>query len=105
MNENEIFYKEASEWIQSLGYYEHIGSSDKSSVVFQSQILDGYYPTITCFINELGEKRCNLMDTQNFKMFLTLNSGDVSFKHPKILKYINVFRYYSMLAEQNPPSL
>ena len=98
-----LFYNEAHEWMQSLNYYVHFYNAEKTSITFQSNNLGAKYPAITCFINKDGEKRCKLSDNVNFKMFLSLNSGDLQFKHPKIEKYIEIFRHYSNLAEQFPP--
>ena len=100
---NELFYNEAIEWMQSINYSEHFRSANKTSITFQSNILGECYPAITCFINDFGEKRCKISDNVNFKMFLSLMTGVLSFKHPEILKYIEIFRHYSNLAKQFPP--
>ena len=100
---NELFYKEATDWMQSINYSEHFRNANKTAITFQSNILGECYPSITCFINEVGEKRCKLSDCVNFKMFFSLNSGELDFKHSNILKYIEVFRHYSNLAKQYPP--
>lgn len=99
---NEEFYQEATEWMTSLNYSEHFRSGNKSSITFMNNNLDEYYPSITCFINEVGEKRCKLSDFINFKM-LILISNEIDFKHLKILKYIETFKHYSELASQFPP--
>ena len=71
----DLFYNEAKKWMSELNYSEHFYNVQKTSITFQSNNLGAKYPSITCFINEIGEKRCKLSDCVHFKMFLSLNSG------------------------------
>jgi len=99
----EKFYEESVEWMNTLNYSIHSHNSQKSNITFISNDLGGNYPAITCFINEHNEKRCKLSDSGNYKMFLSLNSGDMQFKPSDIDRYIKVFKHYSDLAENYPP--
>lgn len=98
---NTTFYDEAVEWMATLNYSVHFHSADKTSITFMSNDLDYAYPSITCFVDENNEKRCHLSDCTSYKL-LQLKSGDLSFKHLYIQRFIDTFVHYGELAKRYP---
>jgi len=92
------FKKECIDWLKPFGY--SVYTSSENSVIFMC--YKNNYPDIECKIEKNGKKSCKL-DNSNFKLFLTLSSGDIQFKHPHIEQYLKVFKHYADLVEKYPP--
>ena len=93
------FIDECKEWLWPKGYYVHSYSGDKLSVNLMNE--NNILPMITCS-NRSWEKTCKLSDC-SYKLFLTLQSGELMFRHPDIEKYIQTFAHYTALAQDFPP--
>lgn len=106
MTEITSFKQECKEWLEPLNYSIHSSShnSNEISITFTNYIDDNS-PAIICCLHGNGEKKCKLVDSNYYKYFLSLQSGDLQFKHPDILRFIELFRYYSRLAQYNEPNL
>lgn len=96
------FIEECTEWLEQFGYFVHNYSGNYKSCTFINTEQE-HSPAIRCWITDSGEKRMQIMDSGKYKMFLTLQTGEMQFKHPDLERYLKVFRHYSMLAEQFPP--
>ena len=95
------FKEECEEWLKPFGYTVHAHNPTNTSIGFLNPELD-YSPYIDCFINEVGEKVCKLSGG-GVKMFCSIKSGNLIFKHPDIKKYIDALCHYSKLCYENPP--
>lgn len=99
MNE---FKKECLEWLEPLGYGINAVSGDGTTVMLANyESLGENYPHINCY-NKGYEKTVKLIGT-DFKLFLTMVSGELAFKHEDIEKYINVMKHYADVCEAHPP--
>lgn len=97
------FLIESEEWLKPFGYSVHSTNSEHTNVNFSNNDIYGNYPHIRCYIDKNGHKYCELTDASSYKYFLHLASGQLSFKHKDIEKYIKMFQYYGNLAVENPP--
>lgn len=95
------FINEAEEWLKPFGYTIHSYSADRTSAIFSN--YERYSPSIRCFLNENNEKRCNISDCRSYKLFLSLQTPDIAFKHKDLSQYIEVFIHYAKMAQHNPP--
>jgi len=94
------FREECEEWLEPLGFTLHSYSGDELTYIFTGIDL----PAITCELDvENNTKTCRITDSAPYKLFLSLSSGDIMFKHPDIEQYIKVFNHYAMMAERYPP--
>ncbi len=97
------FRDECNEWLNPLGYTIHTSGGNREYYVFTKHIGDTTYaPAIECSIIK-GEKKARLVDSSNYKLFLTLDSGYIQFKHPDMKHYIKVFEHYGRLVTLYPP--
>ena len=102
---NEEFKQESCQWLNPLGYYLHISTSNGGALIFSNpnpnHVIE--YPIILCHNPDNESPYCTVEESAVFKMFLTLTSGKIQFRHPDIEKYIKVFRHYARLVNSNPP--
>lgn len=96
------FIEEAKEWLKQYNYELHAYSTNMKSATF-SCFGEKYMPSIDCYINELGEKRCKITDCISYKLFLSLQTGEIAFKHKDIEQYIEIFIHYAKMAQHKPP--
>ena len=97
------FKTECNEWLNPKGYYISSFTRDYRSFTFSPEFIDSNKPTIECFLNKSDEKRVQLVACRNFKLFLRLESGELSFKHPDIDRWIDAMEHYENLAENFKP--
>jgi hypothetical protein len=104
--EKERFKKEAEEWLKPFGYSIHITSETDVSLYLSFicyEHIGENYPAIECSYDK-GKKTSRVYDSGVCKMFISLTTGDLMFKHPEIERFINLFRYYANLIENNQPT-
>lgn len=97
------FIKECEEWLAPFGYELQARSSDnKYCILSNYKYLGENYPAIECFLDDNGNKKARVSDN-SLKMFITMTTGDLQFKHPNIEKYIKVIKHYADVCENFPP--
>lgn len=96
------FRKECEEWLKPLGYTIASRTANDTRYTFTS-VDEHFAPAITCTLQPGGHKTCKVTGGHTLKMFLTLSSGEMMFKHPDIKKYISVLTHYEKLCHQHPP--
>lgn len=95
------FRDECNEWLNPLGYNINIIGAEDRCLIF-SHDSDIFKPSIQCFNRLDGNKHCILVGG-NLKMFLTLSTTELMFKHPEIQKFIDTIAHYAKVCEENPP--
>ncbi len=103
MNKFELqaFKKESEDFLKPFGYELHYYNGDNTKFSFSCS--NKFYPAIDCFLDESGEKRMKLIDCFSYKLFLSLQSNNLSFKHPDLKQYLEVFEHYGNLASKYSP--
>lgn len=92
------FKKECDEWLNPLGYTIYSIGSGGNNLEYSS--IEPGKPSINCFIRG-SEKKCKLVGGSNCKLFITLRSGELMFKHPDIERWINLMQHYDLVISQN----
>ena len=97
------FIEEAKEWLKPFGYSVHSynPSGFHVTLVYQRDLEDMHYPTITCWL-ESGQPKCQL-DYPGLKMFISLQTPELQFKHPDIERFIKVMHHYAIYCEHFNP--
>lgn len=98
----DAFQKECIEWLEPFGYSVHSRTGSGTSLTFTNHDAE-HSPAIKCWINHSGERRAKLNSAGEFKLFLSLQSGDIQFKHPDIQRYIDVMSHYAKIAAIHSP--
>lgn len=96
----EAFRKQAEDWLEPLGYSLHFFSADGRDLHF-SNVDEEHSPGIRCTYNK-GFPYVRLT-TVNFKMFFSMTTNNLQFKHPDIAKYIAVAKHYQYVCDKYPP--
>lgn len=97
------FIDECNDWLGPLGYSLHNINKERTVLTF-SNMKDHNNPMIRCVKNG-NHKSCSLISNHSFRMGVEMSAQNLQFEHPDIRKYISVIKYYSILAENNPPNL
>ncbi len=92
----EAFVKECDEWLYPLGYSRYSSSGDGKYLTYTASPLDAHKPTINCCIKENGVKFCEVIGGSSMKLFITMRSGELQFKHPRIEDWINTMIKYDI---------
>lgn len=95
------FKEECEEWLYPLGYTIHTHNPDYTHISFWNT-SEHHLPEITCIYNLSKEKKVKLVGGGT-RMFLSICSGELQFKHPDIERYIDTMQHYSRLCHENPP--
>jgi hypothetical protein len=98
----EEFRNECEEWLSEYGYVLHSTTINELHLTFVHP-HEVNYPSIVCWLTTGNDKQCKLTSSSGFKLFLSLQSGTLTFKHPDLLKWIKTMKYYSDLCSENPP--
>lgn len=102
----ESLMDDAKGWLAEHSYGVHHYSPDGKNITFccSDTELEHYssFPAIKVWVNETGERRCQL-HYSGLKMFLTLSSGEIQYRHPDIIKYITVMVNYVRVMESINP--
>lgn len=95
IEEYEAFLKEIG-----LGDYSvHSYSSDRKSATFMTI----QSAAIHVWEDSHRNRRQKIYDCVPFKLFLTLTSNEMQYKHPDTKRYVDTINYYGGLAERYPP--
>jgi hypothetical protein len=103
MTTKKTFKEEATEWMAEFGYSLWCHSSDGSWLQFSSNTPGDHRPVIECKLGENGENKVMRIIGGGLRMWMTITTTDISFKHPDTQQYIDVAQHYSRLCENNPP--
>jgi hypothetical protein len=95
------FKEECEEWLEPLGYSIHYHNSDYSHISFCNVEKD-HMPEVIC-VHRLDGQRFTKLTGGGVKLFFSIVSGELQFKHPDIERFINTMQHYSKVCATNPP--
>lgn len=96
------FKQECLDWLSPFGYGVQWESGNGKAIGLACyEKLGENYPGITCY-NDNDQKTAKISDN-GLKLFLSIESGELSFGHSDIARYLEVFKHYMDLCTQNPP--
>lgn len=88
--------------LNELGYYEHMRSGDYKSLYYSYRNIEElgsqFYPSINTFINEHGYAYMSLQNLLPFGIQMQIKQ--IQFNHPRLRTYINKFRRFTMLINE-----
>ena len=91
------FIEECQEWLVPKGYTVHHYTADKKMVVFTSSIENRYSPSIRC--TQTDSRAFVKLYYSGLKMFTTLSTEEMMFKHPEIDLFIKKMTQMITLLE------
>lgn len=103
MEGSKSFGDECDDWMREYEYSRHVSSQGGESFVYTAHDIFSNKPAIHCYMKANGEKKVKVVSSNHYKLFLSLQSGDLMFKHPDIQQWIDVCEHYCTLAQNNPP--
>lgn len=88
--------------LNELGYYEHMRSGNYTSLYYSygnnEELGSQFYPSINTFIDEHGNAYMTLQNLLPFGIQMKVDK--IQFNHPRLRTYINKFRRFTMLIEE-----
>lgn len=84
------FKEDCISWMKELGYSESARSGDYSWIGFSHLEVGKGYPAINVYFNN-GNPEVEVLETQPYKLFLSLRSGRLAYRHKDIQDWIDYF--------------
>jgi hypothetical protein len=91
------FKHESDEWLTPLGFTILCRSTDWTSITYVN--FDQLGPSITCTYND-GTPKCSITQSHGFKFFMSMVSGEMMFRHPRIKDFIDYCCRVGAILEQ-----
>ncbi len=92
---------DTEKWLKDIGIDMHVHSysADYKAAIFVAPDS----ASIRVWESDKGERRMKIEDCVPYKMYLTLSTGEMQWKHPDTKRILDTVNYYGAMAERHPP--